>query len=317
MSRLPPVSYIKTASLHLSSPAILATRSFQLSKHTSGTSTISTVNNPPSTWTSMFTLKSVMTILTPCRKMSSPAQNSTPVPRSMTYAAAASASASTSAAAAVPVTTPFAVTSPRNNNESVPVAGRATAPYCSPQAHGGEFQHPLGISRPFAQMAYTHRNTRRHAAAEPVAPVRRRPGSSASFSVPAGRPSTGRVNLSAMTGTAGPAVQIPAAQIPAAQIPAAQVSATEQHQQAGGSFSGAIGVEREAGTLELTDVPQRRVLATTLAVVRSRVAGLVAKHPDSLDAWQINEFLKRVFPRGGQAETIHCSVLSAVETSYR
>ena len=115
-----------------------------------------------------------------------------------------------------------------------------------------------------------------------------------------------------MTDSTGPAVQIPAI-----QIPAAQVSATDQRQQAGRSISSAIGVEREAGTLELTGVPQRRVLATTLAVVRSRVAGLVAKHPDSLDAWQINEFLNRVFPRGGQAETVRCSVLSAVETAYR
>lgn len=172
---------------------------------------------------------------------------------------------------------------------SLEPATTASGVYRPPHARGDVDQPPTKVTKPFAQQAVNHNNSRRNTRHVPVIDTA----------------------ATRMSSAAALYLQDPPAPVIPPVLPLS--SSTSSRRSSESQSPSAIGEERESGSLPLTDVPQRKVLAATLCLVRAHVVKKAQQEPE---VQAVLQFLDHVFPRGGQAGTTYDAVISTIEVAY-
>lgn len=172
---------------------------------------------------------------------------------------------------------------------SLEPATTASGVYRPPHARGDVDQPPAKVTKSFAQQAVNYNNSRRNKMPMPV------------IDTAAAR----------MSSAAALYLQDPPAPVIPPVLPLS--SSTSSRRSSESQSPSAIGEERESGSLPLTDVPQRKVLAATLSLVRAHVVQKAQQEPE---VRAVLNFLNYVFPRGGQAGTIYDAAIRTIEVAY-
>ncbi|KAL1595863.1 hypothetical protein SLS60_009553 [Paraconiothyrium brasiliense] len=202
-----------------------------------------------------------------------------------------------------------------------PVAPRADPGFYRPPQARAETSSLGKVTKPFAKEASAHSNAERYMRAERAAASARATAIAAQASVPAvsglipgfqAGQSIGGNNTAMNTNAALPAYGdgpsstvrrstvsgnaiVPA--VPNFTFAGSRISTAQKRLSSGPPGpSAAIGSERQSGTLVLSNVPQRRLLATTLSLVRSGTANRLRT---DRNYESFKEFLDRVCPIGG------------------
>lgn len=193
-----------------------------------------------------------------------------------------------------------------------PAPGSSNPNVYRPPQTRADLQASAKVTKPFAQLATYHSNTKRTSAlnkslAFAAARMDGPPGSGALHSASGNAQGAG--HSSTNSGGVMPA------------LPNISFGDNAYGEQQIGSASSAIGSERQSGALGLSDVPQQRVLAATLSVLRSGLASLAqqGQEQNQFDRGHQTflEFVHRVCPVGGQTSTEYDPLIPSLEVAYR